>query len=226
MFKVRQRRVPISTALGVLGLTGFTSYLGLVDVGAVKAGDHVLVSGAAGGVGSNVGQIARNLGASAVGIAGSAEKCRLLTENLGYRAAIDYRLGPIDMRLAELMPEGIDVFFDNVGGEILDAGLAQLRRHARVVLCGAISQYIDGIERPRPLNNAFAIFKKMARMEAFFIYEMSEHFERAEAQMAEWITEGKLIYQEDILDGLEQMPEALIRLFEGRNLGKQLVHVS
>jgi len=186
----------------------------------------VLVSGAAGGVGSNVGQIARNLGASAVGIAGSAEKCRLLTENLGYRAAIDYRLGPIDMRLAELMPEGIDVFFDNVGGEILDAGLAQLRRHARVVLCGAISQYIDGIERPRPLNNAFAIFKKMARMEAFFIYEMSEHFERAEAQMAEWITEGKLIYQEDILDGLEQMPEALIRLFEGRNLGKQLVHVS
>ena len=105
MFKVRQRRVPISTALGVLGLTGFTSYLGLVDIGAVRAGDHVLVSGAAGGVGSNVGQIARNLGASAVGIAGSAEKCRLLTENLGYRAAIDYRLGPIDSRLAEAMPE-------------------------------------------------------------------------------------------------------------------------
>ncbi|MFZ9905802.1 MAG: zinc-binding dehydrogenase, partial [Steroidobacteraceae bacterium] len=208
------------------GLTGFTSYLGLVDIGAVKAGDQVLVSGAAGGVGSNVGQIARNLGASAVGIAGSPAKCQLLTESLGYRAAIDYRLGPIDAPLAELMPNGIDVFFDNVGGEILDAGLAQLRRHARVVLCGAISQYIDGVERPRPLNNAFAIFKKMARMEAFFIYEMSEHFERAEAQMAEWIAEGKLIYQEDILEGLEQMPEALIRLFEGRNVGKQLVRVS
>ncbi|MFZ9872757.1 MAG: NADP-dependent oxidoreductase [Steroidobacteraceae bacterium] len=226
MFKVHQRRVPISTALGVLGLTGFTSYLGLVDIGAVKAGDQVLVSGAAGGVGSNVGQIARNLGASAVGIAGSPAKCQLLTESLGYRAAIDYRLGPIDAPLAELMPNGIDVFFDNVGGEILDAGLAQLRRHARVVLCGAISQYIDGVERPRPLNNAFAIFKKMARMEAFFIYEMSERFERAEAQMAEWIAEGKLIYQEDILEGLEQMPEALIRLFEGRNVGKQLVRVS
>lgn len=226
MFKVRQRRVPISTALGVLGLTGFTSYLGLVDIGALRAGDHVLVSGAAGGVGSNVGQIARNLGASAIGIAGSAEKCRLLTETLGYRAAINYREGSIDEQLTELMPEGIDVFFDNVGGEILDAGLARLRRHARVVLCGAISQYIDGVEQPRPLQNAFAIFKKMARMEAFFIYEMSEHFERAEAQMADWIAEGKLVYQEDILKGLEQMPEALIRLFEGQNVGKQLVQVT
>jgi NADPH-dependent curcumin reductase CurA len=226
MFKVRQRVVPISTALGVLGLTGFTSYLGLVDVGGVKAGDQVLVSGAAGGVGSNVGQIARNLGAEAVGIAGSEEKCALLTSSLGYRAAIDYKSENVEQRIGELFPTGLDVFFDNVGGETLDAGLAHLRRHARVVLCGAISQYIDGVERPYALKNAFAIFKKMARMEAFFIYEMIERFERAEAQLADWIAAGKLTYQEDILEGLEQMPSALIRLFEGRNVGKQLVRVT
>ena len=226
MFKVHQRVAPVSTALGVLGLTGFTAYLGLVDVGAVKAGDQVLVSGAAGGVGSNVGQIARHLGAQAVGIAGSAGKCALLTGRLGYRASIDYKSENVEQRIGTLLPEGIDVFFDNVGGEILDAGLAHLRRHARVVLCGAISQYVNGVKRPYALPNGFAIFKKMARMEAFFIYEMSEHFERAEAQLAEWVAAGTLHYQEDILEGLEQMPHALIRLFEGRNVGKQLVRIS
>ncbi len=226
MYKVAQRVAPLSTALGVLGLTGFTSYLGLVDIGAVRAGDRVLVSGAAGGVGSNVGQIARNLGATAVGIAGSDAKCRLLTERLGYSAAINYRSEDVARRVGELLPDGIDVFFDNVGGEILDAGLAHLRRHARVVLCGAISQYVNGAERPRPLQNGFAIFKRMARMEAFFIYEMAAHFPRAEAQLAEWIAAGRLTYQEDILDGLERMPEALIRLFEGRNVGKQLVRIA
>lgn len=225
MFKVHQRKVPVSTALGVLGLTGFTSYLGLVDIGAVKSGDQVLVSGAAGGVGSNVGQIARNLGAEAVGIAGSDEKCDLLRRRLGYRAAINYRTENVEEMIGERMPQGVDVFFDNVGGEVLDAGLAHLRRHARVVLCGAISQYVNGVERPYALHNGLAIFKKMARMEAFFIYEMSEHFERAEAQLAEWIAAGTLHYQEDILEGLEQMPHALVRLFEGRNLGKQLVRV-
>lgn len=226
MYPVRQRVAPVSTALGVLGLTGFTSYLGLVDVGAVRAGDTVLVSGAAGGVGSNVGQIARNLGARAIGLAGSDDKCRLLTERLGYAGAINYRSEDVDSRIGALCPDGIDVFFDNVGGEILDTALLHLRRHARVVLCGAISQYIDGIEHPRPLANAFQIFKKMARMEAFFIYEMAEHFPRAEAALAEWIAAGRLHYQEDILEGLERMPEALIRLFEGRNVGKQLVRVA
>jgi NADPH-dependent curcumin reductase CurA len=225
MFKVHQRVAPVSTALGVLGLTGFTSYLGLVDIGAVQAGDRVLVSGAAGGVGSNVGQIARLLGADPVGIAGSHDKCALLTARLGYRAAIDYRHEPVEQRIGELFPDGIDVFFDNVGGEILDAGLVHLRRHARVVLCGAISQYIDGVERPYALRNAFAIFKKMARMEAFFIYELGDRFERAELQLADCIAAGQLHYQEDILEGIERMPEALVRLFEGRNVGKQLVRV-
>ncbi len=225
MYRVRQRLVPVSTALGVLGLTGFTAYLGLVDIGALRAGDRVLVSGAAGGVGSSVGQIARNLGADPVGIAGSPDKCALLSARLGYRAAIDYRREAVEQRIGELLPEGIDVFFDNVGGEILDAGLAHLRRHARVVLCGAISQYIDGVERPYALRNGFAIFKKMARMEAFFIYELGEHFARAEAQLAEWIAAGRLEYQEDILEGIERMPDALIRLFAGQNVGKQLVRL-
>ncbi|MSR00156.1 MAG: NADP-dependent oxidoreductase [Gammaproteobacteria bacterium] len=225
MFKVKQRVVPISTALGVLGLTGFTAYLGLVDIGGVKAGDRVLVSGAGGGVGSNVGQISRNLGAEAIGIAGSEEKCTLLINRLGYSGAINYRTESISSRIAALCPEGIDVFFDNVGGETLDAGLEHLRRHGRVVLCGAISQYINGVEQPYALRNAFSIFKKMARMEAFFIYEMSAHFERAEAQMSDWIATGQLVYQEDILEGLELMPEALIRLFAGQNIGKQLVRI-
>ena len=225
MYKVQQRVAPISTALGVLGLTGFTSYLGLVDIGAVRAGDVVLVSGAAGGVGSNVGQIARNLGAEAVGLAGSDAKCRLLVAELGYHAAINYRSEDVARRIGELCPGGIDVVFDNVGGEILDASLQHIRRHARVVLCGAISQYINGVERPYALQHAFAIFKQMARMEAFFIYELSEHFARAEAQLAQWIADGVLRYQEDILEGIERMPQALIRLFEGRNVGKQLVRV-
>ncbi len=225
MYKVQQRVAPISTALGVLGLTGFTSYLGLVDIGALKAGETVLVSGAAGGVGSNVGQIARNLGATAVGLAGSDEKCRLLIDRFGYRAAINYRTEDIQGRIGQLCPEGIDVFFDNVGGAILDAALAHIRRHARVVLCGAISQYVDGGEQPYALHNAYNIFKKMARMEAFFIYEMAQHFPRAEQALAGWIAAGKLVYQEDILDGLERLPEALMRLFNGQNLGKQLVRV-
>ena len=226
MYKVQQRSAPVSTALGVLGLTGFTSYLGLMDVGALRPGDTVLVSGAAGGVGSNCGQIARNVGADAVGIAGSDAKCRLLTERLGYRAAINYQAENVAQRIGELCPHGIDVFFDNVGGATLDAGLKHLKRHARVVLCGAISQYLNGALQPYALQNAYVIFKQMARMEAFFIYEMAEHFPRAEAAIAAWIAAGKLNYQEDILDGIENMPRALIRLFAGKNIGKQLVRVA
>jgi NADPH-dependent curcumin reductase CurA len=226
MYRVRQRVAPVSTALGVLGLTGFSAYLGLVDIGAVKANDTVLVSGAAGGVGSSVGQIARNLGARAVGLAGTADKCRLLTERLGYATAINYRSEDLAQRIAELCPEGIDVVFDNVGGEVLDTALLHIRRHARIVLCGAISQYVDGVERPRPLANAFQVFKKMARMEAFFVYEMAEHFPRAEAALANWIAAGRLVWQEDVLDGIERLPDALIRLFEGRNVGKQLVRIA
>jgi NADPH-dependent curcumin reductase CurA len=226
MYKVQQRIVPISTALGVLGITGFTSYLGLVDIGRVRAGDTVLVSGAAGGVGSSVGQIARWFGAEAVGIAGSDEKCRMLIERCGYRAAINYKTEDIERRIGELCPNGVSIYFDNVNGPILDAGLPHLQRHARLVLCGAISQYINGAEQPYALKNSMHLFKKMTQMRAFFIYEMAADFPRAEAALAEMVAAGKLTYQEDILEGLERMPEALMRLYEGRNMGKQLVRVS
>ncbi len=225
MFKVHQREVPVSTALGVLGMTGFTSYFGLLDIGKPRAGEMVLVSGAAGGVGSNVGQIAKIRGCKPVGIAGSEEKCRMLTERLGYEAAINYSDGNIGAQMDAHCPNGIDVFFDNVGGEILDEGLARINKYARVVSCGQISQYI-GDTKPRPLENAYRIGRLNALLQGFLIYDYAPRFGEAEADMLQWIKEGRLTYQEDILDGIERMPEALIRLYESKNQGKQLVRVS
>ena len=225
MYKVRQRDVSVSTALGVLGMTGFTAYFGLLDIGKPRAGEMVLVSGAAGGVGSNVGQIAKIRGCKTVGIAGSAEKCEMLTSRLGYDAAINYRDGDIGAQMDEHCPNGIDVFFDNVGGEILDEGLARINPYARVVSCGQISQYI-GEDGPRPLVNAYKIGRLNALMQGFLIYDYAPRFGEAESDMVPWIKEGRLTYQEDILDGIERMPEALIRLYESKNQGKQLVRVS
>ncbi|MEQ9111647.1 MAG: NADP-dependent oxidoreductase [Rhodospirillaceae bacterium] len=225
MFKVNQRVVPVSTALGVLGMTGFTAYFGLFDIGKPKAGETVLVSGAAGGVGSNVGQIAKIRGCKTVGIAGSDEKCKLLTERLGYDAAINYREGAIGAQMDQTCPKGIDVFFDNVGGEILDEGLARINKYARVVSCGQISQYI-GDGSPRPLKNAYKIGRLNALMQGFLIYDYAPRFAEAENDMVQWINEGRLTYQEDILDGIERMPEALIRLYDSKNQGKQLVRIS
>jgi NADPH-dependent curcumin reductase CurA len=226
MYKIRQRRVPLSTGIGVLGMTGFTSYLGLVDIGRARPGETVLVSGAAGGVGSNVGWIARNLGCRAVGIAGTSEKCRHLTESLGYDAAIDYRSDDIPARLRELCPNGVDVFFDNVGGETLDHALAALNRYGRVVCCGRIAEYLKAPDQTYRLRNWDVIGRQNATMQGFFIYDLAEHFPRAEQQMAQWIAEGRMHYLEDVLEGLEQMPRALMRLYEGHNLGKQVVRVS
>jgi len=226
MYKVQQRQVPFSTALGVLGVTGFTAYLGLTRVGGLKAGDTVVVSGAAGGVGSNCGFIVRNLGGRAIGIAGSDEKCRVLVEKLGYDAAINYRSEDVERRLGELCPQGVDLFFDNVGGTILDAGLAHISRYARVVLCGRIAEYLKSGDDRYCLRHWWRVGQQRARMEAFFIYDLEAHFAAAEAQMAAWIAEGRMGYQEDVLEGLEHMPRALMRLYEGRNVGKQLVRVA
>lgn len=225
MYKVQQRRVSYSTALGVLGMTGFTSYFGLYQVGALKEGDRVLVSAAAGGVGSNLGYLARIKGATAIGLASTDEKCKLLTEKLGYAGAINYLKEDVGQGIAALLPEGIDVYFDNVGGEILDTALLHLRRYARVVCCGRISQYQDLHAASYPLKNWHKIGATRSRMEGFFIYDFEADFPRAEADMAQWIKEGKLQYQEDILEGLENMPVALNRLFERKNVGKQLVKI-
>jgi NADPH-dependent curcumin reductase CurA len=226
MYKVTQRLVPVSTALGVLGVTGYTAYFGLFDIGRPKAGETVLVSGAAGGVGSSVGQLAKIAGCRAIGLAGTAEKCALLTARLGYDAAIDYRTEDVGARLDALAPAGLDVVFDNVGGRILDEALARIRKYARVVSCGGISQYIAGSTEPYPIRNTYRIGRMNALLQGFLIYDYEARFPEAEAAMAGWIAAGRLTYQEDVLDGLERMPEALIRLYRGENRGKQLVRVS
>ncbi|WP_350288907.1 NADP-dependent oxidoreductase [uncultured Croceitalea sp.] len=227
MYKVKQRKAPYSTALGVLGMTGFTSYFGLYHVGELKAGENVLVSGATGGVGSNLGNLTKIKGARAVGLASTDEKCRLLTEKLGYIGAINYKTENISERIDHFFPEGIDVYFDNVGGEILDIALSKIRRYARVALCGRISQYEKRQDSSEyDLKNWYKLGLNRAKMEAFFIYDFEEHFYQAEKEMAQWIAEGKLTYQEDILEGLSQMPIALNRLFERKNKGKQLVKIS
>ncbi len=226
MYTIRQRIAPLSTGIGVLGVTGFTSYLGLIDVGQLRAGDRVLVSGAAGGVGSSLAQIAKLSGASrVVGIAGTDEKCRLLVEKLGYDAAINYREEDLDARIGELLPEGLDLFFDNVGAATLDTALLHLRTDARIVLCGRIAEYLGDDEQPYALRNYQRLHKAYATMRAFFIYRHEADFPRAEAAMAQWIAEGRLVAAEDILEGIERMPQALIRLYTGENRGKQLVRV-
>jgi NADPH-dependent curcumin reductase CurA len=225
MYKIRQRLVPLSTAVGVLGLTGFTSYLGLVDFGQPKRGETVLVSGAAGGVGSNVGWIARNLGCRVVGIAGTTAKCWMLTERLGFDASINYRTDDVPARIRELCPDGVDVFFDNVGGEILDHALGSLNRYGRVVSCGRIADYLKTPGGAHRLRNWHVIGARRATMRGFFIYDLSGDFPRAERQLVQWIAEGRMHPMEDVLEGLEQMPRALIRLYEGHNIGKQIVRV-
>jgi len=225
MYKIRQRLVPLSTAIGVLGVTGFTSYIGLVDIGQPKRGETVLVSGAAGGVGSNLGWIARNLGCRVVGIAGTSAKCWMLTEKLGYDAAINYRTDDVPARIREACPSGVDVYFDNVGGEILDHALGALNRHGRVVCCGRIAETLKPADAGYRLRNWAVIEKQSATLRGFSIYDYAEDYPRAERQMAQWIAEGRMRYVEDVLEGLEQMPRALMRLFDGHNMGKQIVRV-
>ncbi len=223
MFKVCATDLPASTALGVLGITGFSAYVGLLDLGKPKQGQTVLVSGAAGGVGSIAGQLAKIAGCRVVGLAGTPEKCALLTGRLGYDAAINYKSADLSAAISAAAPDGIDLFFDNVGGPVLDAALDHINRYARIVSCGRISQYISG--NSYRLANWWRIGKQRARMQGFFIYDYQHRFAEAEQRMAAWIREGRLTYLEDVLDGIEHMPSALRRLFEGANVGKQLVRV-
>lgn len=226
MYKVKQNEISYSTALGVLGMTGFTSYFGLYNIGELKMGENVLVSAATGGVGSNVGHLTNIKGARAIGLASTDEKCKLLTQKLGYYGAINYKTENVSERIDFFFPEGIDVYFDNVGAEILDIALTKLRRYARVVCCGRISQYKDLDNAEYSLKNWHYVHNKCATMKGFFIYDFEKDFQKAELEMTQWIKEGKLTYQEDILIGLENMPVALNRLFEGKNIGKQLVKIS
>ena len=215
--------VPPGIAIGILGVTGMTAYFGITDVGQVKADDVVVVSGAAGATGSAAGQIAKIKGAKkVVGIAGGAEKCAFIVDELGFDDAIDYKNDDVAARLRETCPDGIDLYFDNVGGSILNDCLGNLALRGRVVLCGAISTYNSDGPPPGP-SNYLRLLVNRGRMEGFIILDYLDRFPAAQMEVAAWIAEGKIKSSEHIVQGLEHAPEALNLLFSGGNTGKVIV---
>jgi len=223
--KVDPKIAPLVKFLGVLGMTGMTAYFGLSDVAAAKEGDTLVVSGAAGAVGSIVGQIAKIKGCRVVGIAGGERKCQLLVDELGFDAAIDYKSENLKKALRQHCPKGIDVFFDNVGGETLNTVLPQMRRHGRIAICGAISQYnnTEAIEGP---SNYMSLLVSRARMEGFVVFDYAKQFGAAMQEMAGWMAAGQLISQEHVETGIENFPEVLLKLFDGGNFGKLILQVA
>ena len=215
--------VPPTAAIGILGVTGMTAYFGMIDVGQVKEGDVVVVSGAAGATGSTAGQIAKIKGAkTAVGIAGGAEKCAYIVNELGFDEAIDYKNENVAARLRETCPDGVDLYFDNVGGSILNDCLANLAMRGRVVLCGAISTYNSDGPPPGP-SNYLNLLVRRGRMEGFIILDYLDRFPAAQLEVAGWIAEGKIKSSEHIVQGLEKAPDGLNLLFSGGNTGKVIV---
>ncbi len=217
--------IDLRDALSVFGVTGMTAYFGLTEIGQPKSGETVVVSGAAGATGSIVGQLAKSKGCRVVGIAGSGAKCAWLTGELGFDAAIDYKSEDVGKRLTETCPKGVDVFFDNVGGQILDLVLARLALRARVVLCGAISQY-DDMENARGPANYLNLISRRGRMEGFIILDYGPRFMEGAMVLGGLLAEGKLKHKTTVIDGLARAPEALMRLFSGDHDGKMLVKVS
>ena len=226
--KVDEKRAPLRSYLGLLGMTtGLTAYFGMRDVGLVREGETVVVSAAAGAVGSVASQIAKIAGARVIGIAGGPDKKRFLEQELGLDAGIDYKGEDVAARLDELAPDGIDVFFDNVGGELLDLVLDRIAERARVVICGAISQYQQemstGVRGPQLY---LRLAERYSRMEGFTVNHFSERFEEAANDLASWHEQGKLNVHEHIEEGIESFPGALIKLFSGGHTGKLLVSLS
>jgi NADPH-dependent curcumin reductase CurA len=220
--QIDQTTAPASTALGVLGMPGMTAYFGLLEIGQPQKDETVVISGAAGAVGGLVGQIAKIKGARTVGIAGSNEKINLLTKELGFDAAVNYKSPRFAEELKKACPKGVDVYFDNVGGTVTDNVLSLLNRSGRMVVCGQISQYNQ--DKPDIGPRPFLTFlNKGALMKGFLVMNYYERFPEGLQQMAQWIKEGKLKYKETITNGLENTPKAFIALFKGENIGKQLV---
>jgi NADPH-dependent curcumin reductase CurA len=217
--------VPPTLALSALGMTALTAYWGLKEIGKPQPGETVAISGAAGATGSVVGQIAKIRGCRVVGIAGGPEKCAWLTDELGFDGAIDYHTEKVAARLRELCPQGIDVFWDNVGGAILEAALANLAMHARVVLCGAISQY-NAETPPGGPRNYMNLLVRRSRMEGFLVFDYASRNAEAMAELVPWVTEGRIRHREDVREGLENAPQALVSLFDGSNTGKLLVKIA
>jgi NADPH-dependent curcumin reductase CurA len=222
------RKIPAGVdpalAISTLGVTGITAYYGLLKIGQAKEGETVVVSGAAGATGSVVGQIAKLKGCRVIGIAGGAEKCAWLTEEAHFDAAIDYKNEDVDEQLEAHCPDGMNIFFDNVGGPILNSALGRLAQGARVVICGSISTY-NAKERPPGPANYYNIVQKRARMEGFVILDYLPRANEAVADLVKWIGEGRIAWKADIQSGFENAPKTLLRLYSGSNFGKQLLRV-
>ena len=223
--KVDAKLAPLPKYLSVLGMPGMTAYFGLLDTGQPKSGETIVVSAAAGAVGSIVGQIARIKGCRVIGIAGGPEKCSYIAQELGFDAAIDYKNEDVKKSLRRHCPNGIDVYFDNVGGAILDAALAQIGMRARIVICGAISQYCSTVPVAGP-SNYLSLISNRATMKGTLVLDYVDRYAQAGAEMAAWMAAGKLKSREDIVEGLETFPETLLKLFKSENSGKLMLKVA
>jgi NADPH-dependent curcumin reductase CurA len=223
--KVDPKLAPLPVYLGTLGMPGMTAYFGLLDVGQPRAGETVVVSGAAGAVGTVVGQIAKIKGCRVIGIAGGPEKCQYVVRELGFDAAIDYKAEDVKQALRKHCPEGIHVYFDNVGGDTLDAVLTQIARKARIVICGAISQYNNTGPIKGP-SNYLSLLVNRGRMEGMVVFDYADRYGQAGREMAGWMAAGKLKSREHIVEGLQTFPETLLKLFKGENVGKLVLKVA
>jgi NADPH-dependent curcumin reductase CurA len=219
--RIADPRVPLSAYLGVVGMPGVTAHIGLLDFGQPKAGETVVVSAASGAVGAVVGQIAKIRGCRAVGIAGGPDKCRYVVEELGLDACVDYKAGRLWEDLSQATPKGIDVYFDNVGGEILDIVLRRLNPFARIPLCGLISQY--NAAEPYAMKNAGALLVNRVKLQGFIVSDHLPRWPAALADLAQWLSEGKIKYRETVAEGLRSAPAAFIGMLAGKNFGKQIV---
>jgi NADPH-dependent curcumin reductase CurA len=222
--KIDTRIASLPKHLSILGMTGMTAYFGLLETGQPKPGETVVVSAAAGAVGALVGQIAKIKNCRVVGIAGGPEKCHYIVHELGFDAAIDYKSEDVKPSFRRHCPEGIDIYFDNVGGAILDAALAQLKLHARVVICGAVSQYNNTGPVAGP-SNYLSLLSSRATMKGMLVFDYADRYAQAEAEIAAWMAAGTFKSREDIVEGLGSFPEALLKLFKGENSGKLMLKV-
>ena len=225
LFKINLRLGTATQWLNVLGMPGMTGYFGLMDVGQPQAGETVVVSGAAGAVGQTVGQIAKIKGCRVVGIAGGPEKCAWVVKELGFDACIDYKSAEVKAGLKEHCPKGVDIYFDNVGGDILDAVLTRINRKARIIICGAISQYNNTTPVKGPANY-LSLLVNRARMEGIVVFDYTERFPIAVAELAGYLKDGRMKSKEDVVVGLATFPETLLKLFNGENFGKLVLQVA
>jgi len=222
--RVDEKRAPLSAYLGVLGMPGMTAYFGLKEIGQPKTGETVVVSAASGAVGSVVGQLARLWGCRAVGIAGGPAKCDYVRKELGFDACVDYKGGDLSTSLKESCPNGVDVYFDNVGGEIFDTLLARMNLRSRVVVCGLISDY--NATQPYAIRNWRAVLVNRIRLQGMIVFDWKERYGEALGALAGYFGQGRLKYRESVVEGLENAPRGLIALLKGENFGKQLVKLA